>query len=71
MNLVPEDIRLVVGLGPHESQFAIRYRAIAMVDETLLSQDAIMAARHRYQDDKAKTGQSFVEFFHHTILGAG
>jgi hypothetical protein len=28
-----------------------------------------MAACHRYQDNDAKTGQSFGKLFHHTILG--
>jgi hypothetical protein len=58
LNLVPEDIGLVIGFCPHEPEFAIRNRAVAMVNEALFSQGQFRGARNRYQDNDAKTGQS-------------
>jgi predicted CoA-binding protein len=63
LNLVPENIGLVIIFRPHEPEFAIRNRAVAMVNETLFSQDEIMAARNRYQDNDANTGQSLGHLF--------
>jgi len=56
LNLVPEDIGLVVGLGPHESQFAICNCAVAMVQKALFRPNKITGTRGRYQDNDEKNG---------------
>jgi hypothetical protein len=68
MDLVPVDIALVIGLGPHNSEFAIRYRSVAMVDKALFRQSEMMGASDHYQADDAKTGQGFGHFFNHIRL---
>ena len=69
MNLVPKDIGLVVGFGPHESQFSIRNCSVAMVDKALFRQDKIIGARSRYQDNDGKNGDGLGNFFNHKPFG--
>jgi hypothetical protein len=69
LNLIPKDIGLVVGLGPHESQFAIRNCSVAMVYKALFRHDKITGARNRYQANDGKNLQSFLHFFSHKTLG--
>ena len=67
LNLIPENIGLVVAFRPHQAEFAIGNRAVAVVDKALLGSDETRAACHRCQGNDAKNSQSFKQLLYHGI----
>jgi hypothetical protein len=69
LNLIPEDIGLIIGFSPHETEFAIGDRAVAMINETLLGKGNIVIARYHDQQNDNPADQQFGDNTIHSDQG--
>ena len=67
--LAPEDIGLIIGFGPHETELLIGDSPIAVINETLFSYSNLIKARHHHQQQDKSAGQRFKDDMIHVDQG--